>query len=108
MLRQRLFGIVAGYEDCNDHDTLRRVSAQTVGLTKSSGALITEVKTGSPAAAAGLRVGDIVLVWGDREVDHRSLPWIVAQAPAGREVSVVVWRDHAQVPLPVVPQKMPE
>jgi hypothetical protein len=23
MLRQRLFGIVAGYEDCNDHDTLR-------------------------------------------------------------------------------------
>ncbi|HLN33591.1 MAG TPA: IS1380 family transposase [Gemmataceae bacterium] len=23
MLRQRIFGIVAGYEDCNDHDTLR-------------------------------------------------------------------------------------
>ena len=23
MLRQRLFGVVAGYEDCNDHDTLR-------------------------------------------------------------------------------------
>ena len=23
MLRQRLFGIIAGYEDCNDHDTLR-------------------------------------------------------------------------------------
>jgi hypothetical protein len=24
MLRQRLFGILAGYEDCNDHDTLRQ------------------------------------------------------------------------------------
>ena len=23
MLRQRLYGIIAGYEDCNDHDTLR-------------------------------------------------------------------------------------
>jgi hypothetical protein len=23
MLRQRLYGILAGYEDCNDHDTLR-------------------------------------------------------------------------------------
>ena len=23
MLRQRLFGIIAGYEDCNDYDTLR-------------------------------------------------------------------------------------
>ncbi|HEX7842462.1 MAG TPA: trypsin-like peptidase domain-containing protein, partial [Kofleriaceae bacterium] len=82
--------------------------AQTVGLTKPSGALVTEVKTGSPAAAAGLRAGDILLVWGDREVDHRSLPWIVAQAPAGRPVNVAVWRDRAQVPLPVVPQKMPE
>jgi len=84
------------------------VLAQTVGLTKPSGALVTEVKTGSPAAAAGLRVGDILLMWGDREIDHRSLPWIVAQAPAGRPVNVVVWRNRAQVPLPVVPQKMPE
>jgi len=24
MLRQRLFGILAGYEDCNDHDGTRR------------------------------------------------------------------------------------
>jgi hypothetical protein len=24
MVRQRLYGILAGYEDCNDHDTLRR------------------------------------------------------------------------------------
>ena len=23
MVRQRIFGILAGYEDCNDHDTLR-------------------------------------------------------------------------------------
>ena len=23
MLRQRLYGVIAGYEDCNDHDTLR-------------------------------------------------------------------------------------
>ena len=23
MLRQRFFGLIAGYEDCNDHDTLR-------------------------------------------------------------------------------------
>jgi serine protease Do len=82
--------------------------AQTAGLPRPSGALVTEVKTGSPAAAAGLQVGDIVLVWGDREVDHRSLPWIVAQAPAGKPVSVGVWRARAQVALPVVPQKMPE
>ena len=31
MLRQRVFGLAAGYEDLNDHDTLRKDSAfQTV------------------------------------------------------------------------------
>lgn len=82
--------------------------AQTAGLAKPSGALVTEVKTGSPAARAGLRVSDIILLWGDREVDHRSLPWIVAQAPVGRPTSVTVWRNRAQVPVPVIPEKMPE
>jgi serine protease Do len=82
--------------------------AQTAGLAKPSGALVTEVKAASPAARAGLRVGDIILSWGEREVDHRSLPWIVAQAPAGRPASVAIWRNRAQVQLPVVPDKMPE
>ncbi|HET7504164.1 MAG TPA: trypsin-like peptidase domain-containing protein [Kofleriaceae bacterium] len=82
--------------------------AATTGLPKASGALITEVKAGSPAARAGLRAGDIVLSWGDREVDHRSLPWIVSQAPASRPVNVAVWRNRAQVQVPVVPEKMPE
>ncbi len=82
--------------------------AQTVGLAKPTGALITEIKAGSPAARAGLRIGDIILAWGDGEVDHRSLPWIVAQTPAGRPTRVTVWRDRAQQPLAVVPEKMPE
>ncbi|HEY6175110.1 MAG TPA: trypsin-like peptidase domain-containing protein, partial [Kofleriaceae bacterium] len=82
--------------------------AQTAGLAKPSGALVTEVKPGSPAAVAGLRVGDIVVQWGDRAVDHRSLPWIVAQAPAGTSVNVGVWRNKAEATVAVVPQKMPE
>jgi serine protease Do len=82
--------------------------AQTVGLPRPSGALVTEVKAASPAAVAGLRNGDIVLSWGDREVDHRSMPWIVAQAPAGRPVTLGVWRNRARIEIAVVPQKMPE
>jgi S1-C subfamily serine protease len=82
--------------------------AQAAGLPRPSGALVTEVRPGSPAAAAGLRVGDVLLQWGDRDADPRSLPWIIAQAPAGRPVRVVVWRDHARLDATVVPQKMPE
>jgi serine protease Do len=82
--------------------------AQTAGLAKPSGALVTEVKPGSPAAVAGLRVGDIIVRWGDRDVDHRSLPWIVALAPAGKPVNVGVWRNRAQTTIAVAPQKMPE
>jgi len=82
--------------------------AQASGLAKPSGALVTEVKTGSPAARAGFRAGDIMLAWGEHEVDHRSLPWIVAQTPAGRPISVTVWRNGAPIQLPVVTEKMPE
>ena len=82
--------------------------AASVALPKATGALVTEIKAGSPAAKAGFRPGDIVLKWGDRDVDHRSLPWLVASSLPGKAVSVTVWRDRASVPLAVVPEKMPE
>jgi serine protease Do len=82
--------------------------AQAAGLAKPSGALVTEVKPGSPAARAGLRTGDVVVKWGEREVDHRSLPELVAQTPPGRPINVTVWRNRAETPIPVVLEKMPE
>jgi serine protease Do len=82
--------------------------AQTAGLAKPGGALVTEVRSGSPAERAGLRAGDIVLTWGERDVDHRSLPWVVAQTPPGRATPVMVWRNRAQTSLEIVPEKMPE
>jgi len=82
--------------------------AQSAGMATPTGALVTELKTGSPAALAGLRVGDIIVAWGEREVDHRSLPFRVAQSPVGRPTTVTVWRNRAQLAIPVVPEKMPE
>ena len=83
--------------------------AQNLGLPHvSRGALVTEVKAGSPAARSTLRTGDVILKWGDREVDHRSLPWLVSTTPIGRATEVLVWRNRAEIKLAVITEKMPE
>lgn len=82
--------------------------ATSLNLPKVAGALVTELKAGSPAARSGLRAGDVILRWGDRDVDHRSLPWIVAATPVGRPTAVIVWRNRAEVSVPVVTERMPE
>jgi serine protease Do len=82
--------------------------ADSAALPTAKGALITEIKAGSPAARSGLRAGDIIIKWGEREVDDRSLPWIVAGNPIGKAVTVTVWRSKAEVPIAVVTEKMPQ
>ena len=83
--------------------------AQQLGLpVDNAGALVTELVAGSPAARTTLRVGDVILRWGETAVDHRNLPWLVAQAPIGKPISLAVWRNRAEVAVPVVTEKMPE
>ncbi|MBX3158805.1 MAG: trypsin-like peptidase domain-containing protein [Deltaproteobacteria bacterium] len=82
--------------------------AQALGMPRLAGALVTEIKAGSPAARSALRVGDILLQWDGKDIDHRSLPWTVAQTPVGRPTKVKVWRNRAEGELVVVTEKMPE
>ena len=82
--------------------------ASSLALPHASGAHITEVEPDSPAARGGLRVDDVILTWDNHEVDHRSLPWLVAQTPAGKAIAVGLWRNHAAVPITVVTEKMRE
>jgi len=82
--------------------------AQNLGLPQTQGALVTEVKAGSPAARSTLRTGDVILKWGDRAVDHRSLPWLVSTTPVGKATEVEVWRNRAAIKLAVITEKMPE
>jgi serine protease Do len=82
--------------------------AEALGLAKPGGALVTEVKVGSPAARAALRIGDVIVKWDGHDADHRSLPWLVAATPPGKPIVVELLRNRAPMQLSIVTEKMPE
>ncbi|WP_373741271.1 DegQ family serine endoprotease [Neisseria sp.] len=67
--------------------------AQSFGLDKASGALITKVLPNGPASQAGLQVGDIVRSVNGEEVRTSSdLPVMVGAIAPGKTVELGVWR----------------
>lgn len=74
--------------------TITPTIAQSLGLERAEGALVADVVSGGPAAAAGLAVGDIVLRFGGQTVEEmRDLPRIVAGFGDGERVAVEVLRN---------------
>ncbi|HEY6837690.1 MAG TPA: DegQ family serine endoprotease, partial [Geobacteraceae bacterium] len=68
--------------------------AQSFGLKKARGALVSDVMAGSPAEAAGLRQGDIITAYNGKEIkDPRQLQLAVAETPIGKKVELEVFRD---------------
>ncbi len=67
--------------------------ADAIGLETVAGALVTDVPAG-PAAEGGIEAGDVILRFDGEEVkDTRELVQLVAKAPVGASVRVVVFRD---------------
>lgn len=76
--------------------------ATAIGLSRPRGALINGITEGSPAAQSGLRVGDVVLRFGDAPVDDDShLINLVALAEVTGATPVVVFRDGREETLSV-------
>ncbi len=68
--------------------------AESFGLDRATGALITQVLVDSPAEQSGLREGDIILKFNGRDIDLSSdLPHIVGRTKAESTVDVEVVRD---------------
>ncbi len=51
---------------------MNQALADSFGLKKTEGALVSEVEKGSPADKAGLQPGDVILRLNEHEVDHSS------------------------------------
>ncbi|MEE9613964.1 MAG: DegQ family serine endoprotease [Thermodesulfobacteriota bacterium] len=68
--------------------------AEAFGLEEPTGALISSVVPDDPADKAGIKSGDILVEFDDKEVaGMNDLPRLVAAVPPGKEVRVKVIRD---------------
>ena len=67
--------------------------AESFGLSKPMGALVSSVEGGSPAAKAGLEPGDVILALNGKEIQSSNeLPPLVASIRPGDTAKLQVWR----------------
>ena len=87
--------------------------ATRLGVKAESGVRLTRIHEGTRAAAAGLRVGDVVLKIDDEPVtarrveDQDAFARQIRQYRADTEVTLTIWRDGTLMPLKVMLEKQP-
>ncbi|MCI0705808.1 MAG: trypsin-like peptidase domain-containing protein [Planctomycetia bacterium] len=87
--------VTRGYLGVQLASTLEPAEALRLGLTHVSGALVEIVHPSTPAEAAGLRVGDVVLKLEDVAIkDENHLINLVCALPPGQRVRLTIWRDR--------------
>ena len=65
--------------------------AESMGIEENSGAIVVSVSKNSPAAKAGIEVGDIVLEFDGKKItNEHKLPKIVAETKVGNQVNIVL------------------
>jgi serine protease Do len=82
--------------------------AESFGLDKPRGALVSTVEAGSPAERAGLKSGDVILAVDGRSIDQSvDLPRIVGETKPGTALRLEVWRKGAKQDVRVTVGEMP-
>lgn len=99
--------VVRGWLGVLIQDVTREL-AESFNMKKPQGALIAKVLPNSPAEAAGLKVGDIIVKFGDREVERSAdLPPIVGATTVGSKVDVAIVRGGEEKILPINIAELP-
>jgi len=90
-------------------DDLTAELAQQFDYKGTKGALVNEVVPDTPAAEAGMKAGDIIMRWNDKEVESFGhLRQIVSATKPGTDAKVVIWRDGKEAALTVKVKKLTE
>lgn len=83
--------------------------AESFGLAKSEGALVSEVEPGGPADKAGVQASDIILKFNGRKVERSiDLPRMVGATRPGTKATLTLWRKGATREVTVVVGEMPD
>ncbi|MBB5459184.1 DegQ family serine endoprotease [Paraburkholderia sp. Cpub6] len=81
--------------------------AESLGLPKAQGALVSSVEPGGPADKAGVQPGDIILKFNGHSVDTATdLPRMVGDTKPGTKTSITIWRKGQTRELPVTIAEM--
>ncbi len=68
--------------------------AESFGLDKPIGALVSDLVKGAPAEEAGIQPGDVILEFNDTEISEAAdLPPVVGRTPVGSKARVTIVRD---------------
>ncbi|WP_367160838.1 Do family serine endopeptidase [Kozakia baliensis] len=82
--------------------------ADSIGLKPARGAMIAGVEAKGPAAASGMKTGDVITALNGTAIDGHALPRLVAEIAPGTKTRVTVWRKGQVLPLDVMVKASPE
>jgi len=79
--------------------------AQAFGIERSSGFIVTQIESGSPADKAGIRVGDVIVAANGRAIrSTRDMHNLVGLQRLGQSIDLELFRDGVELELSVVIQ----
>jgi S1-C subfamily serine protease len=87
--------VARGYLGIQLAATFEPADAQAIGLDRLRGAKVEAVHPGTPAAMAGIHIGDVVLQVDSVAIrNDNHLINLISMLPAGQRVRVQLWRDR--------------
>jgi serine protease Do len=83
--------------------------AESFGLDRPHGALVSSVVSGGPAEKAGIKPGDVILAVNGKVIDvSQDLPTVIARMKPGTEAELTVWRGGKEQKIQVRTDQLDE
>lgn len=80
--------------------------AKSLGMPEIKGALINEITKDSPAEKVGLKVGDVIVSFNNKDVKNiAQLVRFVSSTPVGKDVPMQVWRNGKIINMSIAVKK---